>query len=98
MKPTTAQTTDCGKLPVGCTVLDTSGPFEPVIDIDLAFDLARLGASETLVRSIGGEEAVHLVRDYKIQRRMGSQGWTLQPQRLWSAITRRNNKWFLEGA
>ena len=51
-------------LPVGCTALDmqANGPFEIVQDLDLAFDLARLGASEKLVRQVGGEEAVRLAK------------------------------------
>jgi hypothetical protein len=45
------------KLPVGTTVLEV-GPLEIVHDMDLALDLARLGASATLVREVGGEDAV----------------------------------------
>ena len=45
------------KLPVGTTVLEV-GPLEIVHDMDLALDLARLGASPTLVREVGGEDAV----------------------------------------
>ncbi len=45
------------KLPVGTTVLEV-GPLEIVHDMDLALDLARLGASPALVRAVGGEDAV----------------------------------------
>lgn len=45
------------KLPEGAAVLD-AGPSEVVQDIDLALDLARLGACPSLVRSVGGETAV----------------------------------------
>ena len=45
------------KLPVGTTVLEV-GPLEIVRDMDLALDLARLGASPALVRAVGGEDAV----------------------------------------
>ncbi len=45
------------KLPEGAAVLEV-GPPEIVYDIDLALDLARLGASPTLVRAVGGEDAV----------------------------------------
>jgi len=46
-----------GSLPEGAAVLE-AGPSEIVHDIDLALDLARLGASPSLVRSVGGETAV----------------------------------------
>ena len=46
-----------GELPEGTTALDV-GPLEIVHDMDLALDLARLGASPTLLRALGGEEAV----------------------------------------
>jgi len=42
--------------------MQANGPFEIVQDLDLAFDLARLGASEKLVRQVGGEEAVRLAK------------------------------------
>jgi hypothetical protein len=45
------------KLPEGAAVLEV-GPPEIVYDMDLALDLARLGASPTLIRSVGGEDAV----------------------------------------
>jgi hypothetical protein len=45
------------KFPVGTTVLDV-GPLEIVHDMDLALDLARLGASPELVLAGGGEDAV----------------------------------------
>ena len=44
-------------MPEGTTVLDV-GPPEVVHDIDLALDLARLGASPRLIRAVGGEDAV----------------------------------------
>ena len=47
------------KLPEGTTVLHVGPPeVEVVHDVDLALDLARLGASPTLVRAVGGEDAV----------------------------------------
>jgi len=48
---------DNTRLPEGAAVLDV-GPLEIVHDMDLALDLARLGASPTLLRALGGEDAV----------------------------------------
>jgi hypothetical protein len=45
------------KLPEGAAVLEVGAP-EIVHDVGLALDLARLGASPTLVREVGGENAV----------------------------------------
>jgi len=45
------------KLPEGTVVLDV-GPPEVELDVDLALDLARLGASPMLIRAVGGEDAV----------------------------------------
>jgi hypothetical protein len=52
-------TSTSDKLPEGTTVLNVGPPeVEVVRDVDLALDLARLGASPTLVREVGGEDAV----------------------------------------
>lgn len=50
------------KLPVGTVILKAAQP-DPNAppDVDLALDLAAHGASERLVRSVGGDEAVRLV-------------------------------------
>jgi len=47
------------KLPEGAIVLESAQPHNGVPDIELAKDLARLGASPMLVRALGGEQAVH---------------------------------------
>ncbi len=50
------------ELPEGTTILDEREPAER--SVELALDLARRGASVTLVRAIGGEEAVEaMLRD-----------------------------------
>ena len=52
------------KLPEGTEILRSAQP-DPNAppDVELALDLAASGASERLVRSVGGEEAVRLVQD-----------------------------------
>lgn len=45
------------QLPEGAAVLEV-GSSEVVHDVDLALDLARLGASPSLVRFVGGENAI----------------------------------------
>ena len=56
----TQRTNNGFELPEGTTILERE-PAEP--SIDLAIDLARRGASLTLVRAIGGEAAVEAVRE-----------------------------------
>lgn len=56
-----AQRTQNGfELPEGTTILERE-PAEQ--SIELALDLARRGASETLVRAIGGEQAVEAMQE-----------------------------------
>ena len=48
------------ELPEGTTILEREPPQK---DLELALDLAARGASETVVRAIGGEEAVEAMRE-----------------------------------
>jgi hypothetical protein len=45
------------KLPEGTAILDF-GQRETALDVELALDLARLGASPVLIRAVGGDAAV----------------------------------------
>lgn len=45
-------------LPEGTVVLESAQPRNGVPDLELARDVARLGASPMLVRALGGEQAV----------------------------------------
>jgi hypothetical protein len=47
------------ELPEGTVVLTSAQPNgSPKLDVELAVDLALVGASPTLVRAVGGEQAV----------------------------------------
>jgi hypothetical protein len=50
------------ELPEGAEVLDLEPAGE---SLELALELAHRGASETLVRAVGGEEAVEAVREQR---------------------------------
>lgn len=48
-----------GSLPEGTVVLQIEQPdLTEGQDVSLALDLARLGASQTLIQTVGGEEAL----------------------------------------
>ncbi len=50
---------DNAELPEGTIVLtDTQPKGTGALDVELALDLARLGASPMAIRALGGEEAV----------------------------------------
>jgi hypothetical protein len=47
------------ELPVGTVILESAQPDGAELDVGLAVELARLGASSMLVRAVGGDQAVH---------------------------------------
>jgi hypothetical protein len=49
--------TDANELPEGTVILTSAQP-TGAVDVELAVDLARRGASPLVVRAVGGDEAV----------------------------------------
>lgn len=59
------------KLPEGASVLEL-GPYEQ--SVELAIDVAELGASDEAVRALGGDEAVDAVRKKRAARLASKSG------------------------